>query len=75
LIISANEPGKGQDKYRIDREEVEKFHMFLRAVPTPYLWERTRQGRINMYAWLIIGGVLFAGWVVALIALELVKAL
>lgn len=70
-IISDYQDKYRNKKYRIDREEAEKFHMFLRTIPTPSLWERTRQRRINFYAWLI----LLAGAVIALIVLELIKAL
>jgi hypothetical protein len=75
-IISAHDkPDEGQDKYRIDREEAEEFNKFLRTIPAPSLWERTRRGRINIYAWLMICGVMLVGGLIGLIALELVKAL
>jgi hypothetical protein len=74
-IISVHDkPDEGQDKYRIDREEAEEFNRFLRTIPTPSLLERTRRGRINFYAWLMIGGVMLAGGLIALIVGELVKA-
>jgi hypothetical protein len=62
------------DKYVIVREETEEFNRFLRTIPTPSFWERTRRGRINVYAWLMIGGVMLAGGLIPYIAVKLVRA-
>ena len=46
------------DEFRFDRSEDAAFQKFLRSVPQPTFWERTRQGRTNFAAWVIIGSVI-----------------
>jgi hypothetical protein len=63
-------PSSVSDEYRIEREEKEAFNRFLKTVPVPSFWERTRRGRTNVYAWLIICAVMFG----PVVLLELVRA-
>jgi hypothetical protein len=52
LVVS---PGSSDDFrfYREDEDEA-RFQKFLRSVPTPTLWDRTRDWRTNVAAWGII---------------------
>jgi hypothetical protein len=59
---------------RFEREETQAFERFLKTVPTPSFWERTRRGRINVYVWLIIGSVWLGGAIATMAAMELVRA-
>ena len=71
LVTSASDKS---DEYRFEREETAAFSAFLKTVPTPSIWERTRRGRINVYAWLFLGAFCFGAGLVAMAAVELVKA-
>jgi hypothetical protein len=62
----------GSDECRFEREETQAFKKFLRTVPRPSLWERTRRGRINLHAWLFIGAWCCGAWLAAFIVVELV---
>ncbi len=63
------------DEYRFGREETEAFNRFLRTVPMPSIWERTRRGRIKAYGWLILWGVMFGCGIASMAAFEFAKAL
>ena len=58
LVVSVNDKS---DKYRFGSEETQVFNKFLQTIPTPSFWEHTRRGRINVYAWLMICGVMLGG--------------
>jgi hypothetical protein len=62
------------DEYRFERGETQAFERFLKAVPTPSFWERTRRGRVTVYVWLIIGSWWLGCAVAAMAAMELVRA-
>jgi hypothetical protein len=72
LVVSVNDKS---DKYRFGREETQAFNRFLQTIPTPSFWEHTRRGRINVYAWLMICGVMLGGGLLGVIAVEFVKRL
>jgi hypothetical protein len=52
--------GSNSDDFRFDRmdegEDDLKFQTFLRSIPRPKAWERSRHWRINVGAWMIIYG-------------------
>jgi hypothetical protein len=65
-VVSA---GKG-DEFRFGREEDALFQKFLRTVPRPTFWDRTREGRAKFAAWIIIGSVSIGGAVLAIAAMR-----
>jgi len=71
LVVSSGQ----SDEYRFGREEAASFNRFLKTVPIPSFWERTRRWRINTYAWLIIYGVMLGGGIAAMAAYEFAKTL
>jgi hypothetical protein len=58
------------DEFRFDRNEDVLFQKFLRSVPQPTFWERTRQGRTNFAAWVIIGSVIIGPGLLVLAAMR-----
>jgi hypothetical protein len=71
LVVS---PDAKSDEYGFKLEGAQAFERFLKTVPTPSFWERTRRGRINVYIWLIIGSVWLGGAIAAMAAMRLVRA-
>jgi hypothetical protein len=71
LVISLSAKS---DEHHFGREETEAFKRFLKTVPIPSLWERTRRARVNAYAWLFICGVMFGSGIASIAAMEFVKA-
>jgi hypothetical protein len=45
------------DEFRFGRNEDVLFQKFLWSVPQPTFWDRTREGRMSVVAWIIIGSV------------------
>jgi len=56
------------DEYHYDRNEDALFEKFLRSVPQATFWERTRDGRMKIMAWIFIGSVCIVGAVVGNLA-------
>lgn len=55
LVVSS---GKSDDfRFHRDEEDEPEFQKFLRTIPQPTLWDRTRAWRINIGAWAIIVAV------------------
>lgn len=71
LVISVSAKS---DEYRFGREETEAFKRFLKTVPIPSRWERTRRARVNAYAWLFICGVMLGSGIASIALMEFVKA-
>lgn len=69
LVVS---PGSS-DEFRFyrDDEDEPKFQKFLRSVPTPTLWDRTRAWRTNVAAWGIIAAVWGASALLTSVVLHL----
>jgi hypothetical protein len=67
-------PSAKSDEFSFGREETEAFNRFLQTVPSPSFWERTRRGRINVYAWLFLGALCFGAAIGVMAAVGLVKA-
>jgi hypothetical protein len=66
-------PSDGSDEYRFGREEAAAFNRFLKTVPIPSFWERTRRSRVKAYAWSIIYGVMLGSGIAAMAAYEFAK--
>jgi hypothetical protein len=57
LVVS---PGSSDDfRFYRDDEDEPKFQKFLRSVPQPTLWDRTRDRRASAAAWAIIVTAMF----------------
>jgi hypothetical protein len=50
LVVS---PGKS-DEFRFGRGDDAQFHKFLRGIPRPTLWDKTRAWRTDFAAWTFI---------------------
>lgn len=63
--------GSNSDDFRFARmdegEDDSKFQAFLRSVPMPNAWERSRDWRINVGVWMIIFGGGIIVWVVQIV--------
>ena len=55
-VVSADQ-FSGQ--FRIDRDDSDAFNSFLNSIPVASMWDRAM--RLNMYAWVLIGGALYIG--------------
>jgi hypothetical protein len=55
-VVSAGPPS-GQ--FRIGRDDSAAFNTFLNGIPVASIWDRTV--RMNIYAWVLLGGALYIG--------------
>jgi hypothetical protein len=58
------------DEICFGRNEDALFQKFLRSVPKPTFWDRTRGGRISFLGWTIIGSVCIGSGVLAYAAVR-----
>jgi hypothetical protein len=57
------------DEFRFDRHEDALFKKFLQKMPPLTFWERTRPGRVQLAAWMIIGSMWMAGPLLLVLAI------
>jgi hypothetical protein len=54
----------GKPACRFYREDERQFREFLKQIPRPTLWDRTRAFRINTMAWVLIAACVVGIWLV-----------
>ena len=55
---------RGEPEYRFYREDERQFREFLKHIPRPTFWDRTRAFRINTMAWGLIAAGVVGIWLV-----------
>ena len=69
-VVSADQSA-GQ--FRIDRDDSAAFNSFLNSIPAASIWDRAM--RLNIYAWVLIGGSLYIGAIMGWVLERLINAL
>ena len=72
LVVSV---GRHDDTFRFDRCEDARFKKFLRSVPKPTFWERTRERRIEFAVWIFLGTLVIGSGALAGVLWTFTKSL
>jgi hypothetical protein len=70
LVVSSG----ATDEFPFERDEHERFRRFLRSVPKPTFWDKNREARAHLGAWILIGLVMLGGAAAAEVARAVIKA-